>query len=208
MNSRDAFRRTMQAANPGRPVFVPIIYRLAARIEQTPLLDMVSDPTSYTNVLDGAYKLLGPDAIITNFDPSLEPEAFGCRVDWPGDYDLPVVTNWATCDLAAADLDTSGRVPVMLEAMSRLVQTRGREVAIVGVMTGPVSLARMIADSTGSVDIEETVNLVGNQLKKLTIADMKGISSILRWAFCCSSDSISMFCAVIRKKRLRSFCQK
>jgi hypothetical protein len=164
MNSREAFRKTMQLSNPGRPVFVPIVYRLAARIEQVPLLDMVSDPTAYTNVLDGAFKLLGQDGIITNFDPTLEAEFFGCPVDFPGDYDLPVA-DWSGGDIAAANIESSGRLPVMLEAVKRLVQTRGREVAIIGAITGPCSLDANI----GGV-VDTAVPAVGELLTKLTKA--------------------------------------
>jgi hypothetical protein len=185
MNSRDAFRRTMQAANPGRPVFVPVVYRLAARIEQVPLADMVSDATAYANVLDGAWKLLGQDAIVTNFDPGLEAEIFGCRLDWPGDYDLPVASGWTECDPAAASVESSGRVPVMLEAMKRLVQTRGREVAIVGVISGPCSLARTIEEHAApdrGYPFEEMIALAGGQLTKLTraIGEVKVDGLIIR----------------------------
>ena len=162
MNSREAFRKTMQLANPGRPVFVPIVYRLAARIEQMPLLDMVSDPTAYANVLDGAYKLLRQDGIVTSFDPTLEAEFFGCPVDFPGDYDLPVA-DWSGGDVSAASLDKSGRLPVMLEAIRRLVQMRGREAAIIGAITGPCSLAANIGGDTA-------LPAVGDLLTKLTKA--------------------------------------
>jgi hypothetical protein len=140
MNSREAFRKTMQLGNPGRPVFAPIVYRLAARIEQTPLLEMVSDPTAYANILDGAWKLLGQDAILTSFDATLEAEFFGCPVDFPGDYETPVA-DWSGCNITAAKIENSGRLPVLLEATKRLVQTRGKEVAIIGAITGPCSLA-------------------------------------------------------------------
>lgn len=169
MNSRDAFRKTMQAANAGRTVFVPIVYRLAARIDQTPLLDMVSDPTSYANILESAWKLLRQDAIITGFDPSLEAEIFGCQVEWRDDYEMPAVSGWTDCELSGATLENSGRLPVLLEAAKRLIQTRGREVAIAGVMTGPCSLARNIAANAAPVreyPFEEIVALVGAQLTK------------------------------------------
>jgi uroporphyrinogen decarboxylase len=171
MNSRDAFRRTMQAANTGRPVFVPIVYRLAARIEQTPLLDMVSDPTSYANVLEGSWKLLNQDAIVTNFDPSLEAEIFGCQADWQDDYELPAASGWTECDPGAASLESSGRLPVLLEATRRLIQTRGREVAIIGVMTGPCSLARNVEEHAvldKEYPFEEIISLAGGQLTKYT----------------------------------------
>jgi hypothetical protein len=169
MNSLDAFRRTMHAANEGRPVFVPIIYRLAARIEQTPLADMVSNPTSYANVLEGAWKLLKQDAIVTNFDPGVEAEIFGCQVDWRDDYKLPTTLVWTNCELSGASLENSGRLPILLEVTKRLVQTRGREVAIIGMMTGPCSLAKNI--STNAVpdreySFEEIIALVAGQLTK------------------------------------------
>jgi hypothetical protein len=163
----------MQVSNPGRPVFVPVVYRLAARIEQTPLLDVVSDATAYANVLEGAWKLLRQDAIVTNFDPGLEAEIFGCQLDWPGDYDLPVASGWTECDPSAAGLENSGRVPVMLEAIKRLIQTRGREVAIIGVTTGPCSLARTIEEHAvldREYPFEEIIALAGGQLTKLTRA--------------------------------------
>ncbi len=169
MNSRDGFKKTMQVANNGRPIFVPIVYRLAARIEQTPLFDMVSDPTINTNVLEGAFKLLNQDAIITSFDPALEAEVFGCQVEWHDDYDLPAVSGWTDCEFSDVSLENSGRLPLLLEATKRLIQTRGRDVAIVGTMTGPCSLARNVGDNASpdrEYPFDEIVALVGGQLTK------------------------------------------
>jgi hypothetical protein len=185
MNSRDRFRSTIQVMNAGRPVFLPLIYGLAARIEQVPLMDMVLDPTYYANLLDGAYKLLKHDAIITNFDPSLEAEIFGAQVEWKSDYDLPQITDWASCGLETASLETSGRIPIMLEAIKRLVQTRGKEAAIVGAVTGPCSLARMIADKAKlekEYQFEEVIALTGNQLTKLvrSLCDAKVDAILIR----------------------------
>jgi hypothetical protein len=185
MNSLDGFKKTMQVANNGRPVFVPIVYRLAARIEQTPLFDMVSDPTIYTNVLEGAFKLLNQDAIITSFDPTLEAEIFGCRVEWQFDYDLPAVSGWMEREFSGASLENSHRLAVLLESTKRLIQTRGREVAIVGVMTGPCSLSRDIAANAApdrEYPFEEIVALAGGQLSKYArgLGELKVDSIIIR----------------------------
>lgn len=169
MNSLDSFKKTMQVANNGRPVFVPIVYRLAARIEQTSLSDMVSDPTIYTNTLEGAFKLLNQDAIITSFDPTLEAEIFGCQVEWQGDYDLPAVSGWMERELSGASLENSQRLAVLLESTKRLIQTRGREVAIIGVITGPCSLALNVGNNASpyrEYPFEEIVALVSGQLTK------------------------------------------
>jgi hypothetical protein len=185
MNSRDAFRKTMQVANMEHPVFAPIVYRLAARIEQTPLLDMVTDPTSYANILESAWKLLRQDAIITSFDPSLETEIFGCQVEWHESYELPSVSKWTDCKLSSANLENSGRLPVLLEATKRLIQTRGREVAIIGVMTGPCSLTENIVANVvpdREYSFEEIVAFVGSQLTKYTrnLGEVKVDAIIIR----------------------------
>jgi hypothetical protein len=185
VNSRDAFKSTLQVRHTGRPVFVPFIYGLAARIEQVELADMVLDPTYYANLLEGAHNLLKSDAIITNFDPSLEAEIFGGQVDWKSQYELPEVIGWSRCELGAASLESSQRIPIMLEATRRLVQTRGKEVAIVGVISGPCSLARMVADHAQldkGYQIEDIISLTGNQLTKLTrsLCDTKVDAIIIR----------------------------
>lgn len=185
MNSRDAFRKTMQTANVERPVFTPIVYRLAARIEQTPLLDMVLDPTNYANLLESSWKLLRQDAIITSFDASLEMEIFGCQVEWPDDYELPTVSGWTNCELSSASLENSERLPVLLEATKRIIQTRGREVAIIGVMTGPCSLTANIvvnAVPDREYSIEEIVALVSSQLTQYTreLGEVKVDAIIIR----------------------------
>jgi hypothetical protein len=176
MNSREAFRKTMQLANTGRPVFVPIVYRLAARIEQTLFMDMVSDPTTLTNVLDGAYKLLRQDGIVTNFDATLEAEFFGCPVDFPGDYDPPTA-DWSSCDVKVANINNSWRLPVMLEAIKRLVQTRGREAAIIGTVIGPCSLAAKLGEVS-----DTTISSVSDIVVKLTrsICETKVDALIIR----------------------------
>ena len=171
MNSRELFRKTLQVTNTQRPAFVPFVFGLAARIDQTPLAEMVLDPTYYANLLEGAQKLLQQDAIITNFDPNLEAEIFGCQVGQQNDYDLPVVTGWSDCKLDAVSIERSSRIPVMLEAIKRLVATRGKDVGIVGVVTGPVSMAHNITQNA-KLDINypatDIISLTGNQLIKLT----------------------------------------
>jgi hypothetical protein len=185
MNSKDAFKNTLKVMHAGRPVFIPIIYRLAARIEQIPLRDMQTDSTYYANLLEGAYKLLQPDAIITNFDSSLEAELFGCQVNWQGEYDLPEVEDWSVCNLETAGVDISARIPIMLEAVKRLVLTQGKQTAIAGVITGPVALTKIVSEKTGSFQgkkIEDIISLTGNQLIKLTksICETKVDAVIIR----------------------------
>lgn len=170
MNAREAFKKTIATtAGPERPVFVPLVYRLAARIDQTPLMDAAADATVYANLLEGAWKLLRQDAITLSFDETLEAEVFGAMVDWPGEYEAPAVTGWLPTGLTAASIENSFRWSVLIEVTKRLVQTRGRDTAILGVVTGPVSLAALLKTHTGldrEYSFEELVALAGGLLAK------------------------------------------
>lgn len=146
MNARDAFRKTVSGLAAERPVFLPIVYRLAARIDQTPVMDMSADATAYANALEGAYKLLHQDAIVTSFDDTIEKELFGAEVDWPDEYGPAAVTGWSACDFTRVSPENSWRFSALLDAVQRLVQTRGRETAIVGVVTGPCSLGLELSE--------------------------------------------------------------
>ena len=76
-----------------RPVFVPFIYGLAARLGQIPLSEMTSDASYYTHSLEDAYELFKYDGIVNTFDSTLEAEIFGCELEWPEDYQAPRVTD-------------------------------------------------------------------------------------------------------------------
>jgi uroporphyrinogen decarboxylase len=108
---------------------------------------MLTDPTQLSKALKNAQSLYNYDAVTCVFDPSLEAEACGCPVIWGDDYDIPSVSAHPAGDLAEisridiTDIATRGRLPVVVEAAKRLKIALGRRVAIVGVVTGPLTLA-------------------------------------------------------------------
>lgn len=166
MNSKNAFRNTLRLMNAERPVFVPFVYGLAARLGQIPLQDMVADASYYAHSLEEAYELFKYDGIVNHYDATIEAEAFGCEVDWPGDYAAPVVAGCGQVQLREVDPGESHRVQVLLEATKRTVMSRGRDVAVIGVLTGPVSLVRTLAGEE-SGGVETVIPLAGNLLMKL-----------------------------------------
>lgn len=164
-NPKVAFRNTLQVKNVSRPVFVPFVYGLAAKIGQIPLREMVSNATYYAHLLEGAYKLFKYDAIINSFDSSIEAEACGCELEWHSEYEAPTVTAWGSCDVKTIDVQRSGRIPVLTEATHRLVMSLGKEIAVIGVITGPCSLVKNLV---GKADSGDVISLIGSLLTKLT----------------------------------------
>jgi len=140
----------------GKPVsrapFIPLLATAGSRFMQVPVRDMFSNPTILANSLQSCQRLFGYDGVTVLFDTTLEAEACGCNLSW-AEGEPPQVTG----DLVAAgtDLDsvqvhgveTRGRIPVVVEAAKRLASTAGRELALLGVVTGPATLSRQLMGS-------------------------------------------------------------
>lgn len=171
MNSKLAFRNTLKLINASRTVFVPFVYGLAAKIGQIPLREMVSDATYYAHSLEEAHKLFKYDGIVNNFDSSIEAEAFGCELEWSGDYMGPRVRDCGKLEVREAHPEGSGRIPILMETTKRIVMSRGREIAVIGTLVGPCSLAKTVIDDRAkekNLDIGNAISLVGELLTKLT----------------------------------------
>ena len=171
MNSKVAFRNTFNLMNAGRPVFVPFVYGLAAKIGQIPLREMVSDATYYTHSLEEAYKLFKYDGIVNNFDSTLEAETFGCELEWSGDYVAPRIAGSGKLELREANPEESSRISILLETTKRIVISQGKETAVIGVLAGPCSLVKTVTGDEvyeKKHDIENVISLAGSLLTKLT----------------------------------------
>src|SRR6266699_4685331 len=72
----------IQGQPPARQLFVPLIFALAAKLEDIPLPNFVANPTKIANSLIAVYQRLRPDGVTCYFDLFLIAEALGCRLDW------------------------------------------------------------------------------------------------------------------------------
>jgi len=140
-----------------RVPFIPWMCSFPAKLEQVSVKKMLSDPTVLTRSLQNAQKLIGYDGIAVVLDTSLEAEACGCEIKWEKEGESPVITSHlldgaTTEDLNISEIQTRGRIPVVLEVARRIIRLKGREVAVLGVLTGPVTLAKHLKGNTFEVD--------------------------------------------------------
>ena len=146
MNSKELVRCLFQKKELPQVLFIPLVWSFAAKVRQATVKEMAANPTLMASALSDAQKLFGYDAIITVFDPSLEAEALGCGVDWISEFQPPLVASHpleegkGVADLNA-DFLNKGRIPTVLEAAKRLNLVRGKEVAVIGLVTGPATLS-------------------------------------------------------------------
>jgi uroporphyrinogen-III decarboxylase len=139
--------RSLFAGKPvSRPPFIPYMATAAARFMQVPVTKLLSDPTTLANSLQACQRLFKYDGIAVLLDTTLEAEACGCQLAWregePPEVISHVLEGKDPSNLDISALENRGRIPVVLEAAKRLTQMAGRDVALLGVVTGPITLGK------------------------------------------------------------------
>jgi uroporphyrinogen-III decarboxylase len=151
-NPKKLVRGVFESGDLPRWPFVPWIFTHAAKLEQTPVRRMFADPTQYTKCLQNAQKLYGYDGIIGSFDASLEAEIGGRPIKWGSDYETPTVIPDPAFDFARLkDINVesaakTGRFGIVIESLRRINKVTGANLALVAVVSGPLTL---VAGLTG-----------------------------------------------------------
>lgn len=174
-SSKELVRSLFELKELARAPFIPWVCSFAAQLEQVEIENMFSDAGLLSRALINAQKLFGYDAIACAFDSSLEAESLGCQIAWGEEGALPKVASHPLEEGAAIEsLDISnfekrGRLPVVLEATKRIKAIRGRDVAVIGLITGPLTIARnlkgdaFVADlNQGAEEANKVITLAGN----------------------------------------------
>jgi uroporphyrinogen-III decarboxylase len=159
-NSKELVRRLFSGKDISRPPFIPWIFSFAARLEQISVKDMFKSPDVLTRALGNAQKLYHYDGIVNSLDSTLEAEACGCEIEWREEGNTPVVVRHPIAEgtspdeIDIAQIEKAGRIPLVLEATKRLTMTTGKEVAIVGLITGPLTLASHLTGENVALKVE------------------------------------------------------
>ena len=152
-NPRQAVRGLLQSIAPARPLFLPIVFSLGARIENISLRNFLTNPTKISNALRQIRTHLRSDGITCYFDPYLEAEALGGVLDWESDARRPSL-RWPQPShdgelpegLCAPDETAKrGRVPIAIEVIRRLKPLVRDDFLLVAGVTGPLTLAAQLA---------------------------------------------------------------
>ena len=89
MTGKMLFRNFINGRKVEKKLFIPFIYSLAGRIANIPMQEMAWDATQYTYALESAYSLHHSDVICNSYDFTIECEACGCELIWPGQFGKP-----------------------------------------------------------------------------------------------------------------------
>jgi hypothetical protein len=152
---RSIIRALVRGQPPARPLFIPLIFTLAAKLEDIALPTFLANPTKIANALTAIHLRLHTDGVVGYYDLTLVAEALGCRLDWhtvPPTIAVPRAEEiMGKIQLSPHELKTQGRIPVALGVVGRLHMTLRDEPALVVGLPGPLRLAQQLFDNDFAV---------------------------------------------------------
>ncbi len=134
---------------PPRPLFLPIVFALGAKVENVPLGAFLSNPTKISSALRQMQTHLRLDGVTCYFDPYLEVEALGATLQRISDHQAPTI-HWPDAARVGElpeglrspeEAANSGRLPVAVEVIRRMRALPNREFMLMAGVTGPLTLA-------------------------------------------------------------------
>src|SRR5262249_42563459 len=137
-------RKLERDPNRSRPLFAPLIFRLALKLEQTPWVEFSSSATEAVYVLRAARRLFALDAVCTWFDTWLEAESAGIRIERD---DLGVPRGQPQGDTLAS-VETALTAPpiaIAVEVLRRITVESGSDVVALAALSSGATLIERLA---------------------------------------------------------------
>ena len=137
----------IQGQPPARRLFVPLIFTLAAKLEDVPLSNFVVNPTKIANSLAAIHQRLRLDGVTCYFDLFLVAETLGCQLNLstsPPALERPTRETALKMLQQRGDVKQRGRLPVALEVVHRLRGTLRNSPALVIGLPGPLRIAQQL----------------------------------------------------------------
>jgi hypothetical protein len=145
---RQMAKELLQGILPSRPLLMPIVFSLGARLENLSLGSFLSNPTKISNSLKLIRSYQPMDGVACYFNPNLEMEALGGAPEW-GAEDQPPTIGWPDARKgelppglrSAEDAARSPQVQVAIEVIRRLKSLLRDEPVLMAGVAGPFTLA-------------------------------------------------------------------
>lgn len=156
MTSRDIVFKALKGDNTHRPACGPLAVHFCARDNGVSIKDFTLNSSVHADCIIRYHEKYKPDAVWISADTWVTAEAMGAQVSFPNE-NQPMAGIQEGFVHSATDLQRipkpdpyiQGRQPIMLEILSRVVETLAKEVFIAGCFDqSPFSLACQIGGMT------------------------------------------------------------
>lgn len=125
--------------------------------------EVLKDPDKLFESIMEVNRLYDPDGQTVMFDLQLEAEILGCDLYW-ADYNLPSVVSHPLKDTdeipEKIPQKTEGRLPMVLEVMTRFREAAGDKTASYGLFCGPFTLASHLRGTKLFIDMKKNPDYV------------------------------------------------
>ena len=183
MTSRERFLATARGEKADKIPAAPYNGNFGATFTGIPISIYNTNPVKMAEAHIRTYEALGQDVVVAQSDNYYIAEGFGCVISQPYNTTPNLVhpaveTLNEIGTLKVPDPYKDGRMPVYLEAVSRLRNHFGDEVAIRGPGTGPFSLASYLMGGTSEFLMEiATAEAEEDRDKERRLLDLMELSS-------------------------------
>lgn len=133
--------------------------------------EVLKDSNKLFESLKHVFKLYEPDGMPIHFDLQIEAEILGCSLRW-SDKSPPFVKSHPLeneMEIPNKIIQKSdGRLPIILEAMSLMKEQFGEQVALFGLITGPLTLASHLRGTKFFMDLIQNREFAQNLINYCT----------------------------------------
>jgi len=147
---------------PSRPLLLPIVFSLGAKVENVPLASFLENPTKISSSLRQMQSHLRLDGVSCYFDFYLEVEALGAKVERREDLESALI-HWPRPIEPGGMLEglcspeeaaQKGRVPIATEVLRRMNALPNRDFLLMAGVNGPMTLASQIVQREGNGKVQ------------------------------------------------------
>lgn len=148
MTGKELLLKALSGQSTPRPAWLPYVGIHGASLVGVSSEQYLQSADLIVQGLTKAKELYQPDGLPIVFDLQMEAEVLGCELKWAEKTPPSVVTHPMSLmegeGKSLADLPEftvkKGRFPIALEALDRIKQSMGDELALYGLLTGPFTL--------------------------------------------------------------------
>ncbi len=145
MTGKELLLCALKGEDVERTPWVPFVGVHGGRFVDADASEYLTSTDHIVNGLTAAAKVYNPDGLPVAFDLQLEAEILGCTLAWaketpPSVASHPLGDDYDMASLPEFGVD-KGRFPLVLDAVKQLAATIGNDIALYGLLTGPLTLA-------------------------------------------------------------------
>jgi uroporphyrinogen decarboxylase len=170
-NGKHLLQDVLNLNSPNAIPWVPFAGVHAGKLTGYTAREILNDGEKLLQSLLAVYQQYSPDGMPLYFDIQVEAEILGCKLAW-AEYSPPSVISHPFSEsnliIEKIPLPDQGRLGLILNVMRQIKQEIGAEVALFGLVTGPLTLAYHLRGNQLFFDVNDNPGYLQDLLQYTT----------------------------------------